>query len=99
MGSATKNSLVAATARARVENSFARESFVDFKMAEESGYVRFEQQEDAQKALAAAEEGDLVVKDCIMCVELVTVAFLVLPASHGEDDNAFLTVSGSRPLL
>lgn len=41
-------------------------------MGEESGYVRFEQQEDAQKALAAAGEGDLVVKDCIMCVELVT---------------------------
>eukprot|EP00268_Persea_americana_P053708 TRINITY_DN6107_c0_g1_i1.p1 TRINITY_DN6107_c0_g1~~TRINITY_DN6107_c0_g1_i1.p1 ORF type:complete len:586 (-),score=159.82 TRINITY_DN6107_c0_g1_i1:276-2033(-) len=56
----------------QVFQRFGTVKFVDFKMGEESGYVRFEQQEDAQKALAAAGEGDLVVKDCIMCVELVT---------------------------
>lgn len=44
-------------------------------MGEVSGFVRFEQQEDAQKVLAAAElprESGLVVKDCVVYVEVVT---------------------------
>lgn len=49
--------------------------FVDFKMGEESGYIRFEEPEAAQKARAAAvlaEEGGLVVKNFIATLEPVT---------------------------
>ncbi|KAF5743262.1 la protein 1 [Tripterygium wilfordii] len=49
--------------------------FIDFTMGAESGYVRFEQTEEAQKARAAgvlSEEGGLVVKNFIATLEPVT---------------------------
>ncbi|XXG47998.1 hypothetical protein AAC387_Pa02g2552 [Persea americana] len=54
---------------------FGAVMFVDFRMGEESGYIRFEQPEAAQKARAAAvllEEGGLIVKNCIVFLEAVT---------------------------
>ncbi|KAF2304478.1 hypothetical protein GH714_031913 [Hevea brasiliensis] len=49
--------------------------FVDFKIGEDSGYVRFEQPEAAQKARATAvlaKEGGLIVKNFIAILEPVT---------------------------
>ncbi|XP_038696175.1 la protein 1-like isoform X2 [Tripterygium wilfordii] len=48
--------------------------FVDFSMGAESGYIRFEQAEEAQKARAAAvlSEGGLVVKNFVATLEPVT---------------------------
>lgn len=46
-------------------------------MGEESGYIRFERPESAQKARATAvllEEGGLIVKNCIAFLEAVTGA-------------------------
>lgn len=48
--------------------------FIDFKIGEESGYIRFEQPESAQKARAAAvlaEQGGLPVKNFIAILEPV----------------------------
>ena len=48
--------------------------FIDFKIGEESGYIRFEQPESAQKARAAAvlaEQGGLPVKNFIATLEPV----------------------------
>ncbi|KAJ6406359.1 hypothetical protein OIU84_009975 [Salix udensis] len=54
---------------------FGTVKYVDFKMGDESGYIRFEEAEAAQKARAAAvlakEEG-LVVKNFIATLEPVT---------------------------
>jgi len=54
---------------------FTLVKYVDFKMGDESGYIRFEEAEAAQKARAAAvlakEEG-LVVKNFIATLEPVT---------------------------
>lgn len=49
--------------------------FIDFSMGAESGYIRFEEPEAAQKARAVAvltEEGGLVVKNYIATLEPVT---------------------------
>ncbi|KAL7166308.1 hypothetical protein ACSBR2_037062 [Camellia fascicularis] len=49
--------------------------FVDFKMGEESGYIRFEEPGAAQKARAAAalaEDGGLIVKNYIATLNPVT---------------------------
>ena len=49
--------------------------FVDFRMGADSGYIRFEEPEGAQKARAAAvlaEEGGLVVKNYVATLEPVT---------------------------
>lgn len=48
--------------------------YIDFKMGEDSGYVRFGEPEGAQKARAAAvlsEAGGLVVKNYIATLEPV----------------------------
>jgi lupus La protein len=48
--------------------------FIDFKIGEDSGYVRFEDPEAAQKARAAAvlaEQGGLLVKNYIATLEPV----------------------------
>ena len=49
--------------------------FIDFKIGAESGYIRFEEPEGAQKARAAAvlaQEGGLSVKNFIAVLEPVT---------------------------
>ncbi|KDP34210.1 hypothetical protein JCGZ_07781 [Jatropha curcas] len=58
-----------------VLGKFGTIKFVDFKIGEDSGYVRFEQPEAAQKARAAAvlaKEGGLIVKNFIAVLEPVT---------------------------
>ncbi|KAI3857154.1 hypothetical protein MKW98_010568 [Papaver atlanticum] len=53
---------------------FGTVRFIDFKMGDESGYVRFEEPEAGQKARAAAvlaEEGGLIVKNYIAFFEAV----------------------------
>ncbi|XP_057985267.1 la protein 1-like [Hevea brasiliensis] len=58
-----------------VLGKFGTVKFVDFKIGEDSGYVRFEQPEAAQKARATAvlaKEGGLVVKNFIAILEPVT---------------------------
>lgn len=55
--------------------------FVDFKMGEESGYIRYEEPEAAQKARAAAVlavEGGLTVKNYIAHLEPVSGMLLPL---------------------
>ncbi|GFP80260.1 la protein 1 [Phtheirospermum japonicum] len=54
---------------------FGTVKFIDFNFGSESGYVRFEDAEGAQKARAAAvlaEEGGLVVKNFVATLEPVT---------------------------
>ncbi|EEF45909.1 la protein 1 [Ricinus communis] len=54
---------------------FGTVKYIDFKIGEESGYVRFEQPEAAQKARAAAvlaKDGGLAVKNFIAILEPVT---------------------------
>lgn len=49
--------------------------YIDFKMGEESGYIRFEEAEGSQKARAAAvlaEEGGLIVKNYVAILDTVT---------------------------
>lgn len=49
--------------------------FIDFKMGEESGYIRFEEADGAQKSRAAAvltEEGGLIVKNYVAILDPVT---------------------------
>ncbi|KAL6985405.1 hypothetical protein U1Q18_018780 [Sarracenia purpurea var. burkii] len=49
--------------------------FIDFKIGDNSGYIRFDKPEDAQKARAAAalaQEGGLVVKNYIATLDPVT---------------------------
>ncbi|PON76512.1 Lupus La protein [Parasponia andersonii] len=58
-----------------VFGKFGTVKFVDFRMGAESGYIRFEEAEAAQKARAAAvlaEQGGLVVKNFIATLEPVT---------------------------
>ncbi|KAK6927386.1 La-type HTH domain [Dillenia turbinata] len=58
-----------------VFKKFGTVKYIDFKMGEESGYIRFEEAEAAQKARAAAvlaEEGGLTVKNYIATLEPVT---------------------------
>ncbi|XP_062097085.1 la protein 1 [Humulus lupulus] len=58
-----------------VFGKFGTVKYVDFKMGEESGYVRFEEPEAVQKARAAAvlaEQGGLVVKNFIATLDPVT---------------------------
>ncbi|KAF2304480.1 hypothetical protein GH714_031929 [Hevea brasiliensis] len=58
-----------------VLGKFGTVKFVDFKIGEDSGYVRFEQPEAAQKARATAvlaKEGGLIVKNFIAILEPVT---------------------------
>lgn len=48
--------------------------FIDFSMGSDSGYIRFEDAEAAQKARAAAvltEEGGLIVKNFIATLDPV----------------------------
>ncbi|KAA8525294.1 hypothetical protein F0562_007149 [Nyssa sinensis] len=54
---------------------FGTVKYIDFKMGADSGYIRFEEPEAAQKARAAAvlaEEGGLVVKNYIATLNPVT---------------------------
>lgn len=54
---------------------FGNVKFIDFRIGEESGYVRFEEPEASQKARAAAvlaKEGGLIVKNFIATLEPVT---------------------------
>ncbi|XP_022131859.1 la protein 1 [Momordica charantia] len=54
---------------------FGSVKYIDFKIGEESGYIRFDDPEAAQKARAAAvlaEQGGLVVKNCIAALEPVS---------------------------
>lgn len=49
--------------------------FIDFKIGDESGYIRFEEPEAAQKARASAvlaEQGGLAVKNFIATLEPVS---------------------------
>lgn len=49
--------------------------YIDFKMGETSGYIRFEDSEASQKARAAAvltEDGGLLVKNFIATLEPIT---------------------------
>lgn len=49
--------------------------FIDFKIGVDSGYIRFEEPEAAQKARAAAvlaEQGGLVIKNYIATLEPVS---------------------------
>ncbi|XP_050212609.1 la protein 1 [Mercurialis annua] len=58
-----------------VFEKFGTVKFIDFKIGEESGYIRFEQPESAQKARAAAvltKDGGLAVKNFIATLEPVT---------------------------
>ncbi|XP_057959741.1 la protein 1 [Malania oleifera] len=58
-----------------VFEKFGTVKFIDFKFGADSGYIRFEQPEAAQKARAAAvlaEEGGLIVKNYIATLEPVT---------------------------
>ncbi|XP_030464781.1 la protein 1 [Syzygium oleosum] len=58
-----------------VFGKFGTVKFVDFKMGDESGHIRFEEPEAAQKARAAAvlaEEGGLLVKNYVATLEPVT---------------------------
>ncbi|CAJ1972329.1 unnamed protein product [Sphenostylis stenocarpa] len=58
-----------------VFNKFGTVKYIDFKIGEESGYIRFEEPEGAQKARAAAvlsEKEGLVVKNCIATLDPVT---------------------------
>ncbi|XP_058113998.1 la protein 1-like [Magnolia sinica] len=59
----------------QVFQTFGPVKYVDFRMGEESGFIRFEEPEAAAKARAAAvllEAGGLVVKNCIASLEPVT---------------------------
>ncbi|KAF8400800.1 hypothetical protein HHK36_014102 [Tetracentron sinense] len=54
---------------------FGTVKFVDYRIGADSGYIRFEEPEAAQKARAAAvlvEEGGLIVKNSIASLEAVT---------------------------
>ncbi|KAI7751697.1 hypothetical protein M8C21_006987 [Ambrosia artemisiifolia] len=58
-----------------VFQKFGTVKYIDFKMGEESGYIRFEEAEGAQKARAAAvltEEGGLIVKNFVAVLDPVT---------------------------
>uniref|UniRef100_A0A166HTY4 La protein 1 n=1 Tax=Daucus carota subsp. sativus TaxID=79200 RepID=A0A166HTY4_DAUCS len=59
----------------KVFQKFGFVKFIDFTMGAESGYIRFEEAEAAQKARAAAvlsEEGGLMVKNYIATLDPVT---------------------------
>ncbi|XP_074329734.1 la protein 1-like isoform X1 [Apium graveolens] len=59
----------------KVFKRFGSVKFVDFTMGADSGYIRFEEAEAAQKARAAAvlaEEGGLMVKNYVAVLEPVT---------------------------
>ncbi|KAM0933663.1 putative lupus La protein [Dioscorea sansibarensis] len=55
-------------------NRFGTVKFVDFRMGEESGYIRFEDSDSAVKARATAVlvEGGLTVKNCTVTLEALT---------------------------
>ncbi|KAM1224579.1 la protein 1-like [Malus sylvestris] len=58
-----------------VFEKFGTVKYIDFKIGEESGYIRFEEPEAAQKARAAAvftEQGGLAVKNFIATLEPVS---------------------------
>ncbi|GLT25433.1 hypothetical protein SLA2020_005620 [Shorea laevis] len=58
-----------------VFQKFGTVKFIDFKIREDSGYIRFEAPEGAQKARAAAvltKEGGLIVKNFLAILEPVT---------------------------
>ncbi|KAH9300985.1 hypothetical protein KI387_012568, partial [Taxus chinensis] len=57
-----------------IMNKYGTVKYVDYSMGGDSGYIRFEQPEAAQKARAAAvlaEEGGLIVKDYVAMLEAV----------------------------
>ncbi|XVF48523.1 hypothetical protein PTKIN_Ptkin03bG0197500 [Pterospermum kingtungense] len=61
-----------------VFQKFGTVKYVDFKIGDDKGYIRFDAPEAAQKARAAAvlaKEGGLVVKNFIATLEPVTVEF------------------------
>lgn len=69
--------------------------FIDFKIGEDSGYIRFEDPEAAQKARAAgvlSEQGGLVVKNYIATLEPVTgrLQFPFLVISHDIKSSLLL---------
>ncbi|GLJ30355.1 hypothetical protein SUGI_0600620 [Cryptomeria japonica] len=58
----------------KIMNKYGNVKYVDYSMGEDSGYIRFEQPEAAQKARAAAvlsEEGGLIVKNFVAALEPV----------------------------
>ncbi|XP_071693315.1 la protein 1 [Rutidosis leptorrhynchoides] len=58
-----------------VFEKFGTVKYIDFKMGEESGYIRFEEADGAQKARTAAvltDEGGLIVKNYIAILDPVT---------------------------
>ncbi|KAK1407777.1 hypothetical protein QVD17_39404 [Tagetes erecta] len=58
-----------------VFQKFGTVKFIDFNMGDESGFIRFEEAEGAQKARAAAvltEEGGLIVKNYVITLDPVT---------------------------
>ncbi|XP_024963499.1 la protein 1 isoform X2 [Cynara cardunculus var. scolymus] len=58
-----------------VFQKFGTVKYIDFKMGEESGYIRFEEADGTQKARAAAvltEEGGLTVKNYVAILDPVT---------------------------
>ncbi|KAL5975924.1 hypothetical protein ACLOJK_020253 [Asimina triloba] len=64
--------------------------YIDFKMGDESGYIRFEDAESAQKARTAAvllEAGGIVVKNCLATLEPVTVSTWFLVADVMQKGN------------
>ena len=71
--------------------------FIDFTRGADSGYIRFEEPEAAQKARAAgalAQEGGLVVKNYIAALDPVTgMQHFVAPFSF------HLNICKSLPLL
>ncbi|KMT18160.1 hypothetical protein BVRB_2g031890 [Beta vulgaris subsp. vulgaris] len=73
-----------------VFGKFGTVKYIDFKMGETSGYVRFEEPEGTQKARAAAvlaEEGGLVVKNYIATLE---------PVSGNEEKEYWSQILGSQ---
>ncbi|KAL4579481.1 hypothetical protein LXL04_015629 [Taraxacum kok-saghyz] len=72
-----------------VFQKFGTVKYIDFKMGEESGYIRFEEAEGSQKARAAAvlaEEGGLIVKNYVAILDNVT----------GEDEKKYWTMLRSQ---
>ncbi|RZR90369.1 hypothetical protein BHM03_00018263 [Ensete ventricosum] len=64
--------------------------YVDYRMGEESGYIRFEDPDAATKARAMAvlvDEGGLTVKNCIVTLEALTGHWF--PVFFKEFFNAF----------
>ena len=68
--------------------------FIDYRMGEESGYIRFEDSDAATKARAMAvlaEEGGLIVKNYIATLEALTgMRFAMLSVSNSLQTSLLL---------